>query len=126
MDNPYNTKWALKFQKFFLSIPLPLPYLLLYVDRKVYKKEQEEQKGKEQEEGGEEGVEERKEGEYKHALVGVPSRGYLWVMGRDKEVGEGEMKRLLEKAEELGFDRLKIEKMKWVDSIDVPPYGSDE
>mmetsp|Transcript_2038 Transcript_2038/g.3183 ORF Transcript_2038/g.3183 Transcript_2038/m.3183 type:complete len:530 (-) Transcript_2038:49-1638(-) len=127
MDNEYDTKWGLKFQKsvfsFNLLIPLPIPYLVLYVDRRKWKKEGEEDKGKEEEsEGGEDWVEEEG-GEYKHSLVGVPDRGYLWIMARDKDIGEKEMESLLDKAEEMGYDRLKIERMQYVDSIDVPPYG---
>ena len=41
---------------------------------------------------------------YDYALVGDPSRKYLWVLGRTQTPDEAVLKALLEKAESLGFD----------------------
>ena len=44
-----------------------------------------------------------KEG-YRYALVCGPDRGYLWILAREPRLPEAELKRLTDKASELGFD----------------------
>lgn len=45
---------------------------------------------------------------YKVALVGSPSREYLWILSRDKIINEKTKKELLLKAENAGFDTSKF------------------
>lgn len=42
--------------------------------------------------------------DYNYALVGSPSRKYLWILSRHKTMEETEYKKLLNKAENMGFD----------------------
>lgn len=42
--------------------------------------------------------------DYQFALVGSPSRKYLWILCREKQLEENIMKELLENAEKLGFN----------------------
>jgi lipocalin len=42
--------------------------------------------------------------DYQYALVGSPSRKYLWVLARDKKLKEDTYKKLLKTAKEKGFD----------------------
>lgn len=42
--------------------------------------------------------------DYKYALVGSPSREYLWILSRTKQLPESTVKKLTERAEELGFE----------------------
>lgn len=44
-----------------------------------------------------------KEG-YRYALVCGPARSYLWILARTPELPEADLKRLLGRAAELGFD----------------------
>ena len=46
--------------------------------------------------------------EYKYALVGDPSREYLWVLSRDKELDKDIYAKLLSKARNHGFDTDKV------------------
>jgi apolipoprotein D and lipocalin family protein len=41
---------------------------------------------------------------YRYALVCGPSRSYLWILAREPELPEADLKRLLDKAASLGFD----------------------
>ncbi len=46
--------------------------------------------------------------DYKVALVGSPSREYLWILSRDKIINEKTKNQLLLKAENYGFDTKKF------------------
>jgi apolipoprotein D and lipocalin family protein len=46
--------------------------------------------------------------DYRYALVGEPSRKYLWILARDKELEITIYEKLLRKAEELGFDSKSV------------------
>lgn len=50
--------------------------------------------------------------DYTHALVGSPSREYLWILSRTKTLGQKKTDRLLEIASAQGFD---VEQMVWID-----------
>lgn len=47
---------------------------------------------------------------YKHALVGEPSRKYLWILSRDKNMDSTTYDALVEKAKAEGFDVSKLMK----------------
>ncbi len=46
--------------------------------------------------------------DYKTALVGAPSREYLWILSRSKTIDEKTKQRLLLKASSFGFDTNKF------------------
>ena len=46
--------------------------------------------------------------DYKYALVGSPSREYLWILSRDKKIDEKTKEKLLLKASNSGFDTKKF------------------
>ncbi len=46
--------------------------------------------------------------EYKYALVGEPSREYLWILSREKTIDKSLKDTLLKKAQSLGFDTSKL------------------
>lgn len=50
--------------------------------------------------------------DYKYALVGSPSRDYLWILCRNKRLDGPTINSLLELAAQKGFD---VEQLEWVD-----------
>lgn len=46
--------------------------------------------------------------DYKYALVGTPSREYLWILARSKTIDDEIKQDLVQKAVELGFDKSKL------------------
>ena len=50
--------------------------------------------------------------DYQYALVGSPSRKYLWVLAREKVLKEETYKKLLKTAEKRGFDTAKLMRIK--------------
>ncbi len=42
--------------------------------------------------------------EYQYALVGTPSRKYLWILAREKQLPESVSQKLMQVASEKGFD----------------------
>lgn len=46
--------------------------------------------------------------EYRHALIGEPSRKYLWVLSRDPVLAQGPFDALVARAAALGFDTSKV------------------
>jgi apolipoprotein D and lipocalin family protein len=46
--------------------------------------------------------------DYSFALVGAPSREYLWILARTSTIDESVKERLLAKAQSLGFDTTKL------------------
>jgi lipocalin len=49
---------------------------------------------------------------YQYALVGTPSREYLWILSRTPQMDEGTYKILVQQAERNGFDTSKMIKVK--------------
>ncbi len=49
--------------------------------------------------------------DYRYALVGEPSRKYLWVLSKDKQLNSNIYSSLLEKAAQMGFDTKKVIKI---------------
>lgn len=47
--------------------------------------------------------------EYSYALIGTPSREYLWILSRSPKMDELNINTLLTKAKSLGFDISKVE-----------------
>ena len=45
---------------------------------------------------------------YQYALVCGPDRSYLWILARSPQLDEGNMRRLLARAEVLGFDTSQL------------------
>ncbi|MFN3303826.1 MAG: lipocalin family protein [Roseateles sp.] len=43
--------------------------------------------------------------DYRHVLVGAPSRKYAWVLSRTPQLDEATLQALLDRAGELGFDK---------------------
>jgi apolipoprotein D and lipocalin family protein len=43
--------------------------------------------------------------EYRHVLIGTPSRKFAWVLSRTPQMDEATLNRLLERAQALGFKR---------------------
>ncbi len=41
---------------------------------------------------------------YEYAIVGQPSRKYLWILSRTKKMGEDILKQVLKKVESLGYN----------------------
>ncbi|KAK4391454.1 Temperature-induced lipocalin-1 [Sesamum angolense] len=60
--------------------------------------------------------------DYQYALIGQPSRRYLWILSRTPRLDEGIYNQLLEKAKEEGYDVSKLHKTPHSDS---PPEGED-
>jgi len=46
--------------------------------------------------------------EYKYALVGAPSREYLWILSRTKKLESETLEKILLKIKELNFDEKKL------------------
>ncbi|CAE7633924.1 TIL [Symbiodinium pilosum] len=49
--------------------------------------------------------------DYSSAIVGYPSRTYLWILSRKPAVSDAEYQKLIEKSKELGYDEAKIRKV---------------
>lgn len=49
--------------------------------------------------------------DYRYALVGHPSRKYLWILAREKKLDDSVFNALTEKAQQLGFDTGKLERV---------------
>ena len=50
------------------------------------------------------------ERDYKYAVVGSPSRDYLWILSRTPEIDEKTYQGILERVKEKGFDPARLEK----------------
>lgn len=48
---------------------------------------------------------------YRYALVGEPSRRYLWVLSKDKQLDSNIYSRLIERAAGMGFDTARVVKI---------------
>ncbi|CAM8983964.1 unnamed protein product [Rhodiola kirilowii] len=60
--------------------------------------------------------------EYRYALVGQPSRKYLWILCRENNMDDEIYNKMLEKATEEGYDVSKLEKTVHTN----PPPKSEE
>ncbi|KAE8714007.1 ACI19 protein [Hibiscus syriacus] len=60
--------------------------------------------------------------DYQYALVGQPSRNYLWILCRQTHMDDGIYNQLVQKAEDVGYDVIKLHKTPRSDS---PPEGED-
>ena len=49
---------------------------------------------------------------YRYALVGEPSRRYLWVLSKDKHLDSNIYMLLLEKADKMGFNTSRVNKIR--------------
>lgn len=47
--------------------------------------------------------------DYRYMVVGHPSRDYLWIMSRDRQMSDADLSRVLEHAEKNGFDTSHME-----------------
>lgn len=45
---------------------------------------------------------------YSYAVVGTPSRKYLWILSRTKKINEDTLANILERAQQKGFDTSKL------------------
>lgn len=46
--------------------------------------------------------------DYRHTIIGVPDRKYVWIMSRTPEIPSGEYARLLEHLAGIGYDTTRI------------------
>ncbi|KAM7508311.1 hypothetical protein LguiA_018764 [Lonicera macranthoides] len=60
--------------------------------------------------------------DYQYALIGQPSRKYLWILSRQTHLDEEIYNQLVEKAKEQGYDVSKLHKTPQTD----PPPESDD
>ncbi|RVW97600.1 Temperature-induced lipocalin-1 [Vitis vinifera] len=58
--------------------------------------------------------------EYQYALIGQPSRKYLWILCRQTHMDEEIYEMLVEKAKEVGYD---VSKLRKTTQTDPPPEG---
>ena len=62
------------------------------------------------------------DGEYKYALIGQPTRQYLWILCRENHLDEEIYNQLVERAKEEGYDTSKLHKTQ---HTDPPPEGEE-
>ncbi|XP_055822878.1 temperature-induced lipocalin-1-like [Solanum dulcamara] len=60
--------------------------------------------------------------DYQYALIGQPSKKYLWILCRKPHLDEEIYNQLVEKAKEVGYDVSKLHK---TPQADPPPEGDD-
>ena len=46
--------------------------------------------------------------DYKYAIIGTPTKEYLWILSRDKTISDEVLNKLLEKISNMGFDKSKL------------------
>ena len=46
--------------------------------------------------------------DYKYAIIGTPSKEYLWILSREKTMNQDLLNKLLEKITNMGFDKSKL------------------
>jgi apolipoprotein D and lipocalin family protein len=56
--------------------------------------------------------------DYRHVLVGAPSRKYAWVLSRTPQLDEATLQALLDRAGELGFDKTAFKRMPQTQPLD--------
>ncbi|CAL5328048.1 unnamed protein product [Camellia sinensis] len=62
------------------------------------------------------------DGDYHHALIGQPTRNYLWILCRENHLDEETYNQLVEKAKEEGYD---VSKLKKTQHTNPPPEGEE-
>ncbi|CAM8931847.1 unnamed protein product [Rhodiola kirilowii] len=60
--------------------------------------------------------------DYQYAVIGQPSRKYLWILSRKNEIDEEVYKELVEKAAEQGYD---VSKLHRTPHTNPPPEGDE-
>ncbi|CAA7398039.1 unnamed protein product [Spirodela intermedia] len=60
--------------------------------------------------------------DYQYALIGQPSRRYLWILSRRTQLDEEVYNQLVEKAKEVGYDVGKLHK---TPQLDPPPETAE-
>ncbi|XP_047333541.1 temperature-induced lipocalin-1-like [Impatiens glandulifera] len=60
--------------------------------------------------------------DYQYALIGQPSRKYLWILCRENHMDEDTFNFLVQKAVEEGYD---VSKLKKTTHSDTPPEGDE-
>ncbi|XP_043702492.1 temperature-induced lipocalin-1 [Telopea speciosissima] len=60
--------------------------------------------------------------DYQYALIGQPSRNYLWILCRQTQMDEEIYNQLVRKAEDVGYDVKKLHK---TPQTDPPPEGDE-
>ncbi|KAE8682672.1 ACI19 protein [Hibiscus syriacus] len=60
--------------------------------------------------------------DYQYALIGQPSRNYLWILCRQTHMDDGIYNHLVQKAEAVGYDVSKLHK---TEQSDPPPEGEN-
>ncbi len=56
--------------------------------------------------------------DYRHVLIGEPSRKYAWVLSRTPQMDEAVLQKLLDRATELGFDRAAFQRTPQTQPLD--------
>jgi apolipoprotein D and lipocalin family protein len=56
--------------------------------------------------------------DYRHVLIGEPSRKYAWVLSRTPQMDEAQLQKLLERAAELGFNRQAFQRTPQTQPLD--------
>lgn len=56
--------------------------------------------------------------DYRHVLVGAPSRQYAWVLSRTPQMDEATLQSLLDRAAALGFDRAAFKRTPQTQPLD--------
>ena len=46
--------------------------------------------------------------DYKYAIIGTPTKEYLWILSREKTISDEVLNKLLEKISNMGFDKSKL------------------
>lgn len=49
--------------------------------------------------------------DYRQTIIGVPDRGNIWIMSRDPDMSDAAYQSLLDRAEALGYDLTKIQRV---------------
>ncbi|MEJ6004940.1 lipocalin family protein [Paucibacter sp. AS339] len=56
--------------------------------------------------------------DYRHVLIGEPSRKYAWILSRTPQMDEAQLQKLLDRAAELGFDRQAFQRTPQTQPLD--------
>ncbi|KAI7998058.1 Temperature-induced lipocalin-1 [Camellia lanceoleosa] len=62
------------------------------------------------------------DGDYHHALIGQPTRNYLWILCRENHLDEEIYNQVVEKAKEEGYD---VSKLRKTQHTNPPPEGEE-
>lgn len=49
--------------------------------------------------------------DYSYTVIGVPSRNYVWIMAREKQLPPGKLEEILKNIEKMGYEVSKIQKV---------------